>query len=47
MSINLIQFQQGLSMIEFMQRYGTEAKAYRASRVRHFCPGNGSLGGSR
>ncbi|EQD51577.1 IS1595 transposase, partial [mine drainage metagenome] len=30
MSINLIQFQQGLSMVEFMQRYGTEAKAYRA-----------------
>ena len=30
MSINLIQFQQGLSMMEFMQQYGTEAKAYRA-----------------
>ena len=30
MSINLIQFQQGLSMVEFMQHYGTEAKAYRA-----------------
>jgi len=30
MSINLIQFQQGLSMVEFMQRFGTEAKAYRA-----------------
>lgn len=30
MSINLIEFQQGLSMVEFMQRYGTEAKAYRA-----------------
>jgi len=36
MSINLILFQQGLSMVEFMLRYGTEskakakAKAYRA-----------------
>ena len=30
MSINLVQFQQGLSMSEFMQRYGTEAQAYRA-----------------
>jgi hypothetical protein len=30
MSINIIPFQQGLSMAEFMQRYGTEAKAYRA-----------------
>ena len=30
MSINLVQFQQGLSMVEFMQQYGTEAKAYRA-----------------
>jgi len=30
MSINLIQFQQGLSMVEFMHQYGTEAKAYRA-----------------
>jgi len=30
MSINLIQFQQGLSMVEFMQQYGTEANAYRA-----------------
>jgi len=30
MSINLVQFQQGLSMMEFMQQYGTEAKAYRA-----------------
>ncbi len=30
MSINLVQFQQGLSMPEFMQQYGTEAKCYRA-----------------
>ena len=30
MSINLIQFQQGLSMVEVMHQYGTEAKAYRA-----------------
>lgn len=30
MSINLVQFQQGLSMVEFMQQYGTEAKCYRA-----------------
>ena len=30
MSIHLVQFQQGLSMMEFMQLYGTEAKAYRA-----------------
>lgn len=30
MAINAIQFQHGLSMAEFMQRYGTEAKCYRA-----------------
>jgi len=30
MSINLVQFQPGLSMAEFIQRYGTEAKCYRA-----------------
>ena len=30
MSINLVQFQQGLSIMEFMQEYGTEAKAYCA-----------------
>ena len=30
MAMNLVQFQQGLSMVEFMQQYGTEAKCYRA-----------------
>lgn len=30
MSINLVQFQPGLSMVEFIERYGTEAKCYRA-----------------
>ncbi len=30
MSINPVQFQRGLSMNEFIQRYGTEAKCYRA-----------------
>lgn len=30
MSINPVQFQAGLSMNEFIQRYGTEAKCYRA-----------------
>lgn len=30
MSINTVQFQQGLSMTEFIARYGTEAKCYRA-----------------
>lgn len=30
MSINALQFQPGLSMTEFMQQYGTEAKCYRA-----------------
>ena len=30
MAINLVQFQQGLSMAQFMQQYGTEAKCYRA-----------------
>ncbi len=30
MSINHVQFQLGLSMIEFAERYGTEAKCYRA-----------------
>lgn len=30
MSINTVQFQPGLSMAEFMTRYGTEAKCYRA-----------------
>lgn len=30
MSINTVQFQQGLSMAEFIARYGTEAKCYRA-----------------
>lgn len=30
MSINKIQFQPGLSMMEYVERYGTEAKCYRA-----------------
>ena len=30
MSINSVQFQAGLSMAEFIARYGTEAKCYRA-----------------
>ena len=30
MSINLVQLQKGLSLLEFMQHYGTEAKCYRA-----------------
>lgn len=30
MSINAVQFQLGLSMAEFIERYGTEAKCYRA-----------------
>jgi len=30
MSINAVQFQPGMSMSEFMDRYGTEAKCYRA-----------------
>ncbi len=30
MSINLVQFQPGLSVVEFLQQYGTEAKCYRA-----------------
>jgi transposase-like protein len=30
MAMNLVQFQAGLSMVEFMQQYGTEAKCYRA-----------------
>ncbi len=30
MSINWVQFQHGLSMVEFMEHYGTEAQCYRA-----------------
>lgn len=30
MSINAVQFQPGLSLTEFMEHYGTEAKCYRA-----------------
>jgi hypothetical protein len=30
MGINVVQFQAGLSMSEFLERYGTEAKCYRA-----------------
>lgn len=29
MSINAIQLQPGLSMVQFLQQYGTEAKCYR------------------
>jgi hypothetical protein len=30
MGINVVQFQPGLSMSEFVERYGAEAKCYRA-----------------
>ncbi|MCL1553098.1 transposase, partial [Xanthomonas nasturtii] len=30
MGINIVQFQPGLSMSEFVDGYGTEAKCYRA-----------------
>jgi transposase-like protein len=30
MAINPVQFQEGLSMVEFMTQYGSEAKCYRA-----------------
>ena len=30
MGMNPVQFQSGLSMVEFMRQYGTEAKCYRA-----------------
>ena len=30
MAMNQVQFQQGLSMAQFLERYGTEAKCYRA-----------------
>jgi transposase-like protein len=30
MAMNQVQFQQGLSMAQFIQRYGTDAKCYRA-----------------
>ena len=30
MAMNQVQFQAGLSMAQFIQRYGTEAKCYRA-----------------
>ncbi|WP_449424254.1 transposase, partial [Rhodanobacter lindaniclasticus] len=30
MAMNPVQFQAGLSMTQFIQRYGTEAKCYRA-----------------
>ena len=30
MAMNRVQFQQGLSMAEFFERYGTEAKCYRS-----------------
>jgi len=29
MAMNLVRFQPGLSMVEFMQQYGTEAKCCR------------------
>lgn len=29
MAMNRVQFQRGLSMAEFMQRYGTDARAKR------------------
>ena len=30
MSIHAVQFQPGLSMAQFIDRYGTQAKCYRA-----------------
>ena len=30
MAMNLVQFQKGVSLVEFLQDYGTEAKCYRA-----------------
>ncbi|HOC11957.1 MAG TPA: transposase, partial [Thermomonas sp.] len=30
MAMNYVQFQPGLSMAQFIQQYGTEAKCYRA-----------------
>ena len=30
MAINPVQFQEGLSMVQFMTQYGSEAKCYRA-----------------
>ncbi|MBS0211957.1 MAG: transposase, partial [Proteobacteria bacterium] len=30
MAMNRVQFQAGLSMVQFIQQYGTEAKCYRA-----------------
>lgn len=30
MSINHVQFQKGLSMVEFVERYGTETKCHAA-----------------
>lgn len=52
MSINPIQFQPGLSMTEFIQRYGTEAKCYRALYQWRWpkgfrCPACGKRGRSR
>ena len=46
MSINHVQFQKGLSMVEFMERYGTEAKCHAALVASRWpngfvCPGCG------
>lgn len=51
MSINAVQFQPGLSMVEFVQRYGTEAKCYRALYQHRWpqgfrCPACGARGRS-
>jgi transposase-like protein len=52
MSINAVQFQQGLSMAEFIQCYGTETKCYRALYKARWskgfrCPVCGERGRSR
>ncbi len=52
MSINLVQFQPGLSMAEFIDAYGTEAKCYRALYKQRWpngfrCPACNHRGRSR
>ncbi|OLH15155.1 transposase, partial [Xanthomonas oryzae] len=52
MGINIVQFQPGLSLSEFMDRYGTEAKCYRVLYRWRWpkgfrCPQCDGRGGSR
>ena len=52
MAINPVQFQKGLSMVEFLAAYGTEAKCYRALHRARWpqgfrCPGCAHRGRSR